>query len=539
MSKTAVTPDAAAAISVFETRAELITFYEDRAQVTRHVTIDGLLAGEQTIFLRGATALVDDPSLVVRVLPDEAASASPPRVLQSKTRRRIITRQELDALELAALKARERETTRALRALELELSRLESQQRRVDGLELTLLKQLHEVPPGQGSQPERWSEAFGEVDSRFSKIFGTRDALVRRRRELVRERERAVARQAQGAQEHKELETVIEVQLELSEASSFLLELVYFTPCALWRPEHLAQLGRVEGHSERSRQLTLTTFGTAWQSTGERWTQVRCRFSTARPTQAAQPPKLVDDLLYSRPKTERERRIVDVEARDETISLTGVSGGARAVDEMPGVDDGGEPLTFDAVARVDIPSTGEPLRVQLDVVTLPCKVELVAYPELAVAPHLKATATWSASWPLLAGPVTLMREQELAGRARAKFVGSGDAFELGFGVDMGVRIQREVTDKDTSKKLSRKNRQERKVRLYLSNTSDEDRELVVIERIPVSEIDAVEVTLDEDAGGVMDKDGFLRIPVKLKGNHTSKLTIRYTLEMASNVNLRL
>ena len=200
---------------------------------------------------------------------------------------------------------------------------------------------------------------------------------------------------------------------------------------------------------------------------------------------------------------------------------------------------GGEPLTFTARERVTIPSTGEPLRVQIDAVTLPCKVELVAYPELSAAPHLRATATWSASWPLLAGPVTLVRGGELAGRSRTRFVASGDAFELGFGVDPGVRIQRELSSKDTSKKLSRKDRLERTVRLFISNIGDSPRELTLIERVPVSEIEAVEVTLDEDAGGKMDKDGFLRIPLKLSARQTERRVVRYTVESAGHVNLRL
>lgn len=527
-----------APLAVFSSRADVVTFFEDRAQVTRLAEIPALDAGVHTLYLRGVSALLDDPSLVVRV--QEQGDEPNARVLQSKTRRRLITRQELDETELAALLARAQEAEQQIAALDMELSRYESRERRIDSLEQTLLRNLQEVPSGEGAERERWAEAFGALDARFTQLFDERAARWNARRALKREVERAQARREQGRKLHQELETVVEVQLELrAAAASLSLSLEYFLPCALWRPEHLARLIRVDEQSAQSRQLELISFGTAWQLTGEAWEHVRCRFSTARPTQAAAPPRLVDDIIYSRPKTEREKRIVDVEVREETISLTGVAGGERAVDEMPGVDDGGEPLTFEAKDRVSIPSSGEPLRVQLDVVKLPCKVELVAYPERAQAPHLKATATWSAAWPLLAGPVALIREQELAGRARVKFVASGEAFELGFGPDVGVRIQRELTEKDTSKKLSRKNRTERKVRLYLSNVSEEAKAIVITERIPVSEIDAVEVMVDEDAGGKMDKDGFLRIPLTLKPNHTHKLTIRYTLEMASNVHLRI
>ena len=52
-----------------------------------------------------------------------------------------------------------------------------------------------------------------------------------------------------------------------------------------------------------------------------------------------------------------------VAARDEAVQVAGLGRGKRATDDMPGVDDGGEPLTLRASEPVDLPSTGQPFRV--------------------------------------------------------------------------------------------------------------------------------------------------------------------------------
>jgi len=56
-------------------------------------------------------------------------------------------------------------------------------------------------------------------------------------------------------------------------------------------------------------------------------------------------------------------------------------------------------------------------------------------------------------WPVgqagsgvLAGPVLLVRGTELVGRGRVRFVAKGEPFELGFGVDDGIRVRRQVAD---------------------------------------------------------------------------------------------
>src|SRR5262249_54967788 len=149
----------------------------------------------------------------------------------------------------------------------------------------------------------------------------------------------------------------------------------------------------------------------------ETWKDIPCRFSTARPARSAAAPLLRDDVLSTRKKTDMERKQVVVEAREQTIATAGVARGTRDVEEMPGVDDGGEAQWLTGRMNATIESDGRPVRVEVSQRTLSCTVARVCYPELGGATHLRATATMPGPTPLLAGPVTIGRETEIVGRS--------------------------------------------------------------------------------------------------------------------------
>jgi len=271
---------------------------------------------------------------------------------------------------------------------------------------------------------------------------------------------------------------------------------------------------------------------------GEVWDDVEVRFSTARPARDASPPALVDDVLASRRKTDWERSRVEVSARDQAVALAGLDRGARAVDEMPGVDDGGEPVVFSPRERVSIAGDGRPFRVEVARVTLSARIERVVFPEVATVAHLRATATLEKAGPLLAGPARIARGKSLVGLSRIGFVGRGEPFEIGLGPDDGVRVRRAQHDEREVAAVIGTQRVRRKVEVFLVNLSDEPRRVEVTERIPVSEIEDVEITLT-DAGGFRPegKDGFLRREVELAAHATLELGLAYEIRAGSKVAL--
>ncbi|MSP58799.1 MAG: mucoidy inhibitor MuiA family protein [Myxococcales bacterium] len=535
--------------NVLASEATTVTLFEDRAEVVRRAR-GGVPAGVSWLAISGVSAVIDDPSLVTRV--DGQAGEAGARVIAARVVRRVRVEPAAAEGEIDAAEVDLKAACRRAREAELTLARASSDEERSSDLAERLAEGLLGTPRG-GEAIARWRAAHHSLDGAHTRALDGAAAAKAELEEARLDLARAELRRTEARAVHPRHEALVEVQIEAPAAGPVAIELTYRTPCALWRPEHLA---RLVPHSDgNGHDLVLLTLATAWQRTGEDWSGIACRFSTARPAHAASPPLLTDDLLTTRKKSDAERRTVAVDAREQSIALTGVAGGARAVDEMPGVEDGGEPLWFDAPGPVTLPSDGRPLRVELGEVTLPCQVGLFAWPELGEAAHLRATALLTSSTasaelsrreprltgdgPLLAGPVRVARGGALCGRGKVGFIGQGEPLELGFGVDDGIRIRRRVDEKRDTTPVIGTQKITRTVKLYLGNLSGVAKRVTVVERVPVSEIGEVTIELIAAGGARLDRDGFARFEVELQPRETRELSLQYRIEAAARVQLAL
>jgi len=511
-------------------RAVRVTLFEDRAEVVRRAQAQ-VSPGAQWIALDGVSPLVDDRSVQARV---EGRGV---RVLAARVWRKLhhlptLGREEIEALEQTARAARQ-----AAEAATCALERAEQAEVRAAELVERWGIALARVPRQSGAAAgiDPWRAAYEAADRAALDALAAAGAARADHVRAEDERRRAEERLALGHVEKPRWEAQVEVQLAADAAGAVEVEATYRVPCALWRPEHLARLAAA---GPGAGSVEITTYAAAWQRTGESWIDVEMRFSTARPARWATPPLLQDDRIASRKKTEEERKQVVVETRDQDVQLAGLDRGGRTVDEMPGVDDGGVPRTFEAKTRVTLPSDGRPFRVEVARAAAKAEVARVIFPERSEVAHLRATLTHSGTSPLLAGPVRLARGMSLVGRSRLDYVGTGEPFELGFGTDDGVRARRDVAEKRETAMLTGTQKIRRTVSVYLSNLSGDTRPVLVTERVPVSEIEDVEVTLVETPGWKHDaKDGYLRAEVELAPRATRTLTFTYEIRAGAKVRL--
>ena len=513
-----------------ETEVSAVTFFEDRAEVSRLARVS-VPAGRSRVHAHGITLLVDDRSLVCKT---KDAAETGTAIVYSRVRRTsedvaTASAEEMRALEADLVSARDR-VTRAERAIASV---------KTDGDRVTSMMQLW--TESVGSVPTHGEKAAAELERAYVALDAetTRqlDAYDRQRTEVSDakiELSRVEYRLGQARVVKPRYEAFAEIEITAEAAGEITIEVVYRTPCALWRPEHLARLTRNDDGT--AGEITITTFATVWQATGEVWNDVRCRFSTARPARSASAPLLREDVLVTRRKTDMERKQVVVEARDQSIQVAGTDRGKREVDEMPGVDDGGEAQWLDGRTPSTIPSNGLPVRVEIGGRKVPVKVERVCFPERGAGTHLRANGTLPGPGPLLAGPVTVGRETEIVGKSKTDYVGAGEPFEMGFGVDDGLRVRRRVTEKRKTGTISGTQTIQREVTLFVSNLSDAGKSLSVVERVPVSEVEDLTVEVPPQKGMRFDaKDGLATFDIQVAPHATREVVLAYTLEAKSNV----
>lgn len=520
-------------LTVTPSQVRSVTLFEDRAEVVRHARVS-LARGAQWIRLAGVSPYADDRTVQARVVA-EGATVLAARVVRQFHHEPTLDRAQLEALETEARLAYA-EAERAALAQE----RAEQAAARVGQMQAQWAQQVGQAPRriGNPAGVSSWRDAWNALESaqeRHAREAEQADhALI-----LAREQaERAEQRLAAGRLEQSRWQAIIEVQVVATTAGEAEVESTYRVPCALWRPEHLASLAAADAGALGAGTVKWVTFATAWQQTGEVWEDVPMSFSTARPARIATPPPITDDLLATRRKTEQEKREIVVEQQEHKVALAGLDRGTREVDEMPGVDDGGLPRVYVAPGKVTLPSDGRPFRVEVASWSAPAELARVLIPEQSQVSHVRATMTNPGPEPVLAGPIRLARGGSLVGRSRVDFVGAGEPFELGFGPDDGVRVRREVsTDRDTAM-LTGAQKIRRTVTLHVSNLSGEARAVLICERLPVSEIEAVQITpLDLREWKHDAQDGFLKLAVELPPRGTR--TVKFAYEIKAGAKVRL
>ncbi|MGW1274051.1 mucoidy inhibitor MuiA family protein [Streptomyces sp. NPDC002491] len=513
-----------------------VTCLEDRAHVERTAVLD-LEAGVRRLRLGPVSALAVDRTLHAELTADASAT-----VLDARIVRGWSPRGPRPADDDTALRHRVHALEEELLVLGRQRDRLHT---RLDTLGRLAADLLREIGEGAGRgevEGPRWERELdrldGERDSRDEQLRTVEARFAARSAELTAARNAMELAEGEPA----ELTAHVELTVEATAPGQAALRLSHLTACALWRPVYRAVL---DGDS-----LSLETDAMVWQRTGEDWSDVTLTLSTARSAQAAVPPRLREDRLTLQDRSPAERRSVDVELREEEIADLGPT----PVIGLPGVDDGGETRVLHAPAPVHVPGDGRAHRVPLSAFTTTASVEHACAPELSPLVTQVAGFDNLSGHALLAGPVDLVRRSGYSGRGALDFTAPGARVELAFGSLDDHRVVRDAEEVRDTSALTQRTVVTRTVRLHVSRFSAPDaasldapdapgtpgEEVVVVrERMPVSEISAVQTRLCEDACSpvpdAVDADGIVRWDLALAPGGHRTVTLVYEMSASSKV----
>ena len=530
------------ASETIELRAPIaaVTVLEDRASVTRRGTL-AVQAGQQRVVIERVAPVLADKTL--------AASATGARVLDVRCERYVAPwrdaggegaaggeaasvealhaeRTKLEAVRDAALARAQHAVAEAATLAKLSASALADLALAATRgqAEPGAVAALAELDAGQAAARARQVEASAEAEEHVA-------ALAR----LAQRIARAEAREGDQA-----ARLVIDIVADAPGEATVIAS--YLVPGAAWRPYHRAQLARDSG------RLDWQTTACVWQATGEDWVDVELECSLERPSLGTEPPDLSDDELRARKKPDQ----VVVEARDQEQQTTGLGGSAGGPPQVPGIDDGGLGVRLTA-GRVTVRGDGRPHRAPVGGFTGKAELALVAIPSRSPWVHLRARLANAGDRPLLAGPVDLILSSGYVGRGEVGFVAAGEKVDVGFGPEADVRVHRtETRERDDAGLLGGWNVQTVRIAVRLSNLGMQAREIVVTERVPVSEVEQVQVQtsaadaykLAGEPGGekivqvtarAIDEHGLVTWTVPLPPLARRAVTLEYKLKSAKSV----
>lgn len=454
-----------------------VSVLEDRAAITRRGSF-GLPAGQHRVTIERVSPVLADKTLV--------ASAIGARVLDIRCERYLAPWRDPSAASSDPPAKLRVERIRIEGERDTALARVHAARVEVEALGDVVESALRDlaVAATRGTAAEAAAAQLGELDRLEAEARARRvDAEL-----AAHDAEQALARLdlriSRADAEAGEEAARLVIDLVAETATDVIVTIGYVVPGAAWRPYHRAVLDSTEG------RVDWQTTACVWQATGEDWTDAALTCSLERPSLGVEPPDLSDDELRAR----RRPDTVAVEAREQEQQTTGLGGGGEGGPaQVPGIDDGGLGLVLTA-AKATIRCDGLPHRVPVGGFSAATQLTLVAIPLRSSWVHLRARVVNAGTTPLLAGPVDLIMSSGYVGRAEVGFVAAGEKFYLGFGPESDVRVHRtETRERDEAGLLGGWNVQTVRVAVRLSNLGARKREIVVTERIPISEVEQVDV----------------------------------------------
>ena len=490
-----------------------VTVFPDRATVTRIVETN-VAAG------KGELVEADLPEGLSR--DSLRISASGPERLR------------LGGYQIETVRGSERVSARA-RKLEAQLETLRARRDVIDDgieareMQLSLLQSLA-GGTGQGEDQltvEAWERALGTIGEGAEEVLAARRQLRLDRREVEKEIDRLERELSDLGQNQRDT-----LKLRLAYASKsagrarFAIE--YTIRSAAWRPVYEWRLDTESG------RLAIEQFAEVRQRTGEDWSDVELSLSLARPAAGGGLPEIRPwwvDVAEPRPEA---RRRVQEKAVGRDMVVSAARAPARAAEaELVGTS---YTQRYDVAGRAEVAADNHAHRFRLAGHTLDVRLSARTVPRRRATAWLYAEGEFGGDAALPPGSVTLYQDNTLVGQTNFAGLIPGDELASSFGVDNRIDVDFRLIDDEraTEGMLRKSTRLKRVHRVVVRNGHDRSIDLTVLDAMPVSRDERIEVSLTDNASApdernVDDRRGVLAWHRELGAGASIELTLGYQL----------
>jgi uncharacterized protein (TIGR02231 family) len=334
--------------------------------------------------------------------------------------------------------------------------------------------------------------------------------------------------------------TALSVAVTAAAAGEQSLTVTQYVGGASWRPFYDLNLTREGGEALSLDRSVLVT-----QYTGEDWSGVALTLSSSRPAQQSAPSTLWPELRRIEPEVDEEElaRKTMAEADMALIPPEAMTE-AAAAPITAGVAIEGDTVVYIYPEPVTVASGAEDLRLALDSLDFAPVVKAVAVPRLDQTAFVVASFTNASDEPLLPGEAMLFREGVLVGSTFIDVIAPGVETDIAFGAietlritrDMPVRAGGETGVFTTSNELT-----ETAV-ISVENTGAESWPLRVIDQVPYSEQDDLEIEISADPQptetDVDGQRGILAWEFDLAAGGKKTITLEHGLSWPEGMELR-
>ena len=269
------------------------------------------------------------------------------------------------------------------------------------------------------------------------------------------------------------------------------MTVTYTIPNAGWQPVYDLHLVRDTG------TLRIERGAFVHQSTGENWRDVALTLSTLRPSGQTEPGQIRPWIpRIGDPDEIRPMMIEEGGAADLSRAAPMADGAVVATPRLDGLS-----VRYDYPSPVDMASGADRVRLMLGAVETQAEIVAKAVPMVDDTAFVSARFTNDTREVLLpTRGARFFLDGAYVGQRDTGLIAAGAEADMAFGPIEGLRLNRRVQDRGEGDQgiIRKSSRMTETVVIEVENLTEETWPLRVIDRVPVSEQDALDVTWQAD-----------------------------------------
>lgn len=478
-------------LKTVDTRICEVTVYTDRARVTRRGTV-ALTGNERELAIASLPATLEPESV-------RATGAGTVAVRLLGVRSKTVFSREPVADRTAELTQQIQELETQKRAIKDKLDARRIQLKFVEDLSEKSVRFFSRSIAKQQVGLNETGEMLNFLGTNYLKYVSAIAQHERQQHELDNQIQILKHKLHQVRTSHCQESFNIIVAIEPSGTGNFDLELSYVVKRASWTPLYDLRVNTTNN------QINLHYLADVKQNTGEDWTGVALTLSTAKPGLGSLPPQLkpwyieIFELKEPAGRGSSEDDFFDLEELlEEGYAGNSFRGGGRRIEAeiaTAQVSREGGTVSFQIGGNTNIPSDSTRHKVTIFSDNYPSKPKYIAVPRLVSFAYLQAVVVNPLTGAtLLPGKANIFRDNTFVGTVQLENVSPGQEYKLNLGIDEGLKIERDLVERQVDKKMiGHQRRTSYAYRLNVTNLQQVQVHLTLREQLPVSRNEQIKV----------------------------------------------
>ncbi len=327
---------------------------------------------------------------------------------------------------------------------------------------------------------------------------------------------------------------IVEISLDILKPMNSRVSFSYLIGNAAWHVSYGMYL-------KKNHQIHIEYYGNVKQQTGEDWSNVDLRLSTAKPASGTKRPGISSLLVYGKKQTQKTvYRQTEEKVFQQSSSRPEIPQKSDKANAFTRVEKAGLSLVFRINKKSTILSRDQKQRVTITQFTTPqAQMNYRLVPSVSRLAHLVARVKHNSEYPILQGRADIYRYSGFVGQSNVMYTPQNSQLIVGFGADRSIKVRRNVSRKTESiGVITSEKRFTTHIETAVEFHGKGQYPLYVWERIPVSQVEEVKVKLGEKTSSgydsVNERDGIFKWKLQMSPGQSRNIQLHYQVTVPKN-----